>query len=418
MRHLRRRGIHAPLPGKDSAMSAARFARFAPVTATLCACLALLAPTHAATLTVTSAADDGSAGTLRAVLASASAGDTITFALAPRTVITLTQGSLPIGKVLHIVGPTGGGIFLDGSRAFQILTITAGTASRPVTLANLTLRHGSNSGGLGGGFSNRGAVSLKNCTLAYNTASEGGGGFFSSGTAILADCTLIGNSSTGSNGGGISNNNGTLYLTNCTITVNTAFGIGGGISTLGGLMRLHRCTFSRNHAEAAGGLFVSTRSPAIVTNCIFTNNHATSGGGISKMNGSLSLTNCTFAGNSATQFGGGFYHYGDQTTLTNDIFYGDTAKSSGNEIYNNSGNVTVQYCDVQGGYAGTGNFDADPQFVSASVPYDLRLQANSPCIDAGTPDGAPPYNRAPPYDRAGNPRDPNAPDVGAFKFQP
>jgi hypothetical protein len=61
------------------------------------------------TLTVTSAADDGSAGTLRAVLAAAAPGDTIQFShqLNHHT-ITLALGQLVIGKNLKPGSPGGG----------------------------------------------------------------------------------------------------------------------------------------------------------------------------------------------------------------------------------------------------------------------------------------------------------------------
>ena len=59
------------------------------------------------------------------------------------------------------------------------------------------------------------------------------------------------------------------------------------------------------------------------------------------------------------------------------------------EIFNEDENSvpTVSYSCIQGGYEGTGNIDADPLFVNA--PADLRLSAESPCIDAGTSEGAP-----------------------------
>jgi hypothetical protein len=64
------------------------------------------------TLTVTSAADDGSAGTLRAVIGSASSGDTVMFdpSLAGQN-ITLTQGELAITQSLNIVGPGADDVF-------------------------------------------------------------------------------------------------------------------------------------------------------------------------------------------------------------------------------------------------------------------------------------------------------------------
>ena len=44
--------------------------------------------------------------------------------------------------------------------------------------------------------------------------------------------------------------------------------------------------------------------------------------------------------------------------------------------------LVVSFCDVQGGYAGVGNIDADPRFVDAPNG-NLRLQVDSPCVDAG-----------------------------------
>ena len=52
---------------------------------------------------------------------------------------------------------------------------------------------------------------------------------------------------------------------------------------------------------------------------------------------------------------------------------------------------TVIYSDVQGGYPGTGNIDADPMFKDPNGPDNilgtaddnLQLAYNSPCIDAG-----------------------------------
>jgi len=50
--------------------------------------------------------------------------------------------------------------------------------------------------------------------------------------------------------------------------------------------------------------------------------------------------------------------------------------------------VTVTYSDVAGGWPGEGNGDADPLFRSPTG-HDYRLPADSPCVDAGTPVGAP-----------------------------
>ncbi len=83
--------------------------------------------------------------------------------------------------------------------------------------------------------------------------------------------------------------------------------------------------------------------------------------------------------------------------LTNCILWGDTP----DEIYIFSGTPVVTYSDVQGGWAGESNIDADPLFADPdNGDYHLKSQAGrwepssqawliddvtSPCIDAGDP---------------------------------
>jgi hypothetical protein len=54
------------------------------------------------------------------------------------------------------------------------------------------------------------------------------------------------------------------------------------------------------------------------------------------------------------------------------------------EIYVFSGTPTVTYSDVQGGWPGEGNIDADPRFSSRGR-FDYLLRPSSPCIDGGDP---------------------------------
>ena len=75
---------------------------------------------------------------------------------------------------------------------------------------------------------------------------------------------------------------------------------------------------------------------------------------------------------------------------------------------------TLTFNDIEDGYAGEGDFNADPMFLdSGEHPY--RLRSDSPCINAGPPDIA--GLRLPAFDLAGAPRVWNGRlDVGAYEW--
>ena len=60
--------------------------------------------------------------------------------------------------------------------------------------------------------------------------------------------------------------------------------------------------------------------------------------------------------------------------------------NSDEEITLSSGTVSVSYSDIQGGWEGTGNINADPLFCNADG-NDFTLYNISPCVGTGQ-DGA------------------------------
>jgi hypothetical protein len=151
--------------------------------------------------------------------------------------------------------------------------------------------------------------------------------------------------------------------------------------------------FVNNQAVGDGGAICCYQlaSPKIINNVIV-NNKGYRGGGIAIRNSSSpTIYNNTIANNEITySLGSGIYRSSGSPTIKNNIIYGNTGASS--QIYPTSG-ITVQYCDVQGGYSGTGNLSSNPKFKNPSpgsgVNYngllaDWSLQETSPCIDGGT----------------------------------
>ena len=102
----------------------------------------------------------------------------------------------------------------------------------------------------------------------------------------------------------------------------------------------------------------------------------------------VKMTNCTVSGNSnITGAGGGLYFSSFLSTnsfIRNSIFW-DNAAPNSPEIRVDTGTLTVSYSDVEltsGTYAGTGNINSNPQFISAAGG-NYHLQCGSGLLRAG-----------------------------------
>jgi len=204
--------------------------------------------------------------------------------------------------------------------------------------------------------------------------------------ALVTNCTLVGNSAHDVGGGAYA---GTL--SHCTLRGNAASSAGGGAS--GGV--LNHCTLTGNSADLGGGTFYSA-----LNHCALTGNSAYSGGGAYYG----TLNNCTLTGNAALSSGGG----ASGGTLNNCILYHNTASSGPN--YHNG--LLAHCCTTPLPGSGAGNITAEPLFVDR-LHGNLRLQSNSPCINAGLNAYAPDIT-----DLDGQPRTVGGTvDIGAYEFQ-
>src|SRR5437899_2056959 len=238
---------------------------------------------------VTTTADSGP-GSLRQAIASATPGETLTFAVSG--LITLTSGELLITTNLTITGPGASQLTVQRSTAagtpdFRIFDIRSGT----VTISGLTVSNGRSDSG--GGILNqaRADLTLHDLVISGNAATNAGGGIKNVGTLTLDRGIISGNAArggrAGANGfGGGFDNESDLIVSNSRIDNNLAVGganadgIGGGINNTGTAI-LTNCTVSGNTAEgsSAGG--------------------NGSGGGINNT-GTVTNFNCTISGNSVS----------------------------------------------------------------------------------------------------------------------
>ena len=231
---------------------------------------------------------------------------------------------------------------------------------------------------------------ITNCTVNQNTASwEGGGIHCSKSSPLIANCAII-NNNAAHDGGGIKYSSCNFpSIINCNISGNISNDDGGGMFISSSSPTITYCTISNNSAESdGGGIFLEHSDSTSIINCIISDNLATGdyGGGIWDNGSSPTITNCTLNGNMTTRYGGGIFSTSySQPTITNCLFWDDMP----DEIYINTGTPTVSYSNIEGGFSGAGNIDADPQFVGNG---DYHLTVSSPCIDEGTSVGAPDYD--------------------------
>lgn len=223
-----------------------------------------------------------------------------------------------------------------------------------------------------------------NCVLAGLTITGAETGVYCLGSSpTIVDCRIEGNSAAGIELQEGSNPS----IIRCDIVMNDGSGI-----------QMRRRTQGR----------LVIHNYATITNCLIAEN-----GQYGIEDGILTITNCTIAANGLP----GVSSY--NAAITNSIVYYNG--SNGDQIEGQV-DAAVTYCDVQGGWPGQGNIDADPLFVRlghwsggfgegedpdgpgfwVSGDYHLQSQAGrwdpyftqswvrdeitSPCVDAGDPD--------------------------------
>ncbi len=216
-------------------------------------------------------------------------------------------GGFTLSTIVNVIGAGQGGeaqadTILDGQGLDRVLDVES-DATASLTRVRIT---GGAFPGLGAGVYNLGDLTLTECTVTANTASDGqGGGLFNAGSASLTmtDCTVSNNTTTGTvgsrYGAGIAGSfGGTVTLTGCTISGNRSAAGGGGIQN-DGTLEITDCTIEANRAENGDG------------------------GGIRDISGIVTLTGGRVEGNYASNVngGGGLYTNGaGSLTITGTIF--------------------------------------------------------------------------------------------------
>jgi len=199
--------------------------------------------------------------------------------------INVTSGTylenLAIGKDLNVYGADPASTIIDGSNKGSVISITS-----PCTIGNLKIQNGYATSG-GGIYINgvTGTVTLTNCIISNNQATNSGGGIFTSGDKLdMNGCSISGNSAPV--GGGISIvGRSTVVAQKISISGNTATRLGGGVVS-GGKLEILDGIISGNSAKMGGGIALAGGACRIFPDVYVSGNKAEKyGGGVFLMSG-------------------------------------------------------------------------------------------------------------------------------------
>lgn len=266
--------------------------------------------------------------------------------------------------------------------------------------------------------------SLTSCSFTANQCFDGDGGAIFNDTVSYPQVTacIFERNSASFGGAMYTLTGGKASLTGCTFLRNeTIPGRGGALynSDRSAITALN-CRFIGNAADSLGGAVYDSGEP-VYANCVFNGNVAERGGAIAGAGGEVSVINSTFTANIASETGGAYDGLISAAVFTNCILWDNGPEALSTFVPRHPPEVT--YCDIQGGWDGEGNIDADPAFrdplgpdgVAGTIDDDLRLSPGSACINAGDNSVLP---ELPPTDANGLPRlNGNRIDIGAYEFQ-
>jgi len=230
-------------------------------------------------------------------------------------------------------------------------------------------------------------TSTANCQLSYCliTMTSTGGVYIDHGGPIITHCSFTYNTSQDM-GGGIYSMYGTGLISDCYFGYNAAEN-GGGAVVRYTPVDVINCVFEGNNGTYGGAMAYYFSSICNLTNSLFINNTGSQGGAIRFSSSPVNTSNCTFTGNNGAQ-GSAIFIINQSPNAKNIIAYGNTGDIP---ILLYAGGFTCTYSDIEGGYTGTGNINADPDFTSGPAGnYYLCHTAcgqatTSPCVDAGDP---------------------------------
>lgn len=197
---------------------------------------------------------------------------------------------------------------------------------------------------------------IRGCEFFNNTCPQNGGALFGWNMAARITGGTFEINAANALGGAISMANSTVVLENARLTGNQATdtdAAGGALYSQNSTWSIYGCDLQQNLAPWGGAVYLVNSTLSVLDTMVANNSAFSAGAGVHVLNSEAVLTTTTMHDNLAIQHAGSLYCQASDCTIEEGNFFNESSKGGAGSIFATSGNLTLIFTNITGGFAGS-----------------------------------------------------------------